>query len=641
MPNRLSTEKSPYLLQHADNPVDWHPWGEAAFKQAREENKPIFLSIGYSTCHWCHVMERESFENAQTAALLNASFVSIKVDREERPDIDRVYMAAVQTMTGSGGWPMSVFLTPDLKPFYGGTYFPPADMYGRPGFPTVLARIRQFWDEERDKLEESGERLLEALRERHDEPEDRLDPQESLLRTAYETIRASYDAENAGFGRGPKFPRPVVFTFLFRYYRRTGDPEALRIALTTLMAMASGGMYDHLGGGFHRYSVDAGWRVPHFEKMLYDQAQLLRAYTDAFEITRDEFFAVVARETADYVLREMTDARGGFYSAEDADSLESGAQPDAAPGTTRAHESREGAFYVWTYSEIGELLTEDEARVFRLYYSVEERGNVASDPHGEFTGKNILFAPHTIDAVAARCALSADDAAALLSSAKTTLLAARAVRPRPLLDDKIITAWNGMMIAALARASVVLAEDRYLAAALKAADFVVTALYDTERKTLARRYRDGEASNEAHLDDYACAADGMLELHAATSDSRWLDVAAALTGAQEALFWDAAAGGFYETSGKDPSVLVRMKEMYDGAEPAGNSVAAMNLIRLSRVSGTVRYQSTARSTLRALCSKVRHVPHMMPLLMSAVDLWLSVPDEACTDGACGISPAAP
>jgi hypothetical protein len=628
MPNKLSHEKSPYLLQHAHNPVDWYPWGTDAFAKARSERKPIFLSIGYSTCHWCHVMERESFENEATAALLNEHFVSIKVDREERPDIDRVYMAAVQTMTGSGGWPMSVFLTPDLKPFYGGTYFPPVDMHGRPGFPALLARISQFWTEEQDKLEESGEELLAVLREQNDAEQERCEPTEALLHAAYETIAASYDEEHGGFGRGTKFPRPVVFTFLFRYYKRTGNENALRIALTSLMAMASGGMYDHLGGGFHRYSVDPAWRVPHFEKMLYDQAQLVRAYTDAYEITRDGFFAGVVRDTIGYVLREMTDARGGFYSAEDADSRE-------------AHSSgaaREGAFYAWTKQEIERALTRDEAAVFCSYYSIEEHGNVVSDPHGDFSGKNILFAPHTIAQTAALCAMTAEAAASHLASAQRTLFALRSARPRPLLDDKIITGWNGLMIGALARAAAVMKEDVWLAAAKKAADFVASSLYDKEGKILFRRYRDGEASNEAHLDDYACMASGLIELYEASSDVRWLDLAGALTGTQEALFWDSASGGYYDTSGKDQSVLVRMKEMYDGAEPAGNSVAALNLVRLSRLTSGIRYQAMAASTLRCFSSKIQRIPHMMPLLLAAVDEWLSPSAPVCTDEGCALPP---
>jgi uncharacterized protein len=641
MPNRLSHEKSPYLLQHANNPVDWYPWGAEAFAKAQREHKPIFLSIGYSTCHWCHVMERESFEDRTIAELMNEHFVSIKVDREERPDIDRVYMAAVQTMTGSGGWPMSVFLTPDLKPFYGGTYYPPTDMYGKPGFPTVLAGIRQFWDDEHDKIEESGDQLLEAIREQDDATEAQIEPHEALLHAAYDTIAASYDEEHGGFGHGAKFPRPVVFRFLFQYYTRTGNENALRIALTTLMAMASGGMYDHLGGGFHRYSVDPRWRVPHFEKMLYDQAQLVRVYCDAYEITRDEFFARVARETIEYVLRDLTDASGGFFSAEDADSREQHASANAADDANR-HEQHasdavvEGAFYVWTKQEIDEVLTPAESQIFCEYYSVAAEGNVESDPRGEFTLKNILFAPQTLAEAAAHCAMSVDEAAVHLASAKGKVFSARASRPRPLRDDKIIAGWNGLMIGALAHASVVLNDAALLDRAVKAADWCMSSLYDRERKTLRRRYRDGEASLEAHLDDYACMADGALELYDATSDTRWLDVARELTGTQEALFWDAARGGFYETSGKDPSVLVRMKEMYDGAEPAGNSVSAGVLVRLSRSSGIIRHQTLARSTLRSCCTKIQKFPHMMPLLMCAVDAWLSAPENACADGSCAI-----
>jgi uncharacterized protein len=627
MTNRLARETSPYLLQHSANPVDWYPWGSEAFERSRREEKPIFLSIGYSTCHWCHVMERESFENAEIAAYLNEHFVPIKVDREERPDVDRVYMSAVQMMTGGGGWPMSMFLTPELAPFYGGTYYPPEDMYGRPGFKSVLERISQFWTEEKEKALESGRQLIEILNEqRDDDAHAAANPDASLLDTAYATTAASYDRNNAGFGTGAKFPRPVVFTFLFRTYKRTRNDEALRMALTTLMAMASGGMYDHLGGGFHRYAVDAAWRVPHFEKMLYDQAQLVRSYTDAYELTRDEFFARIARETIAYVLRDLRDARGGFYSAEDADSR---ADPSS-------HELKEGAFYVWKKDEIDRVLTPEESHVFCAYYSISDDGNVKTDPHGEFREQNILYAPVTLALVAEQCGIGEHDADLRLESAKKKLFDVRASRMRPFLDDKIIAAWNGQMIAALARASVVFGEPRFRAAAVEAAEFLVTEVFNKETKMLSRLYRHGRegqkggASAEAHLDDYACVTEGLLELHEATQDDRWLKLAQTLTGTQEALFWDAAEGGFFETSGKDPSVLVRMKEMYDGAEPAGNSVAAMNLVRLARMTSTPSYQMQAGKTIRSLCAKILDTPHMMPLMMSALGAWLSPQEFVCT-----------
>jgi uncharacterized protein len=638
MSNRLLKEHSPYLLQHADNPVDWYPWGAEAFEKSRREDKPIFLSIGYSTCHWCHVMERESFENAEIASVLNEHFVPVKVDREERPDVDRVYMSAVQMMTGSGGWPMSMFLTPELAPFYGGTYYPPVERQGHPGFKTVLERIHEFWAEEKDKALESGRQLIEML------DEDRsaraaagggTEPGEALLDAAYQDIASSYDEANGGFGGGAKFPRPVVLTFLYRYYRRTKNADALKMALTTLMAMASGGMYDHIGGGFHRYSVDAGWRVPHFEKMLYDQALLIRAYADAYMITRDEFFARTARETIDYVLRDLRDDRGGFYSAEDADSPVPGAPP------AHASEAKEGAFYVWTKAEIDSVLSPDESRIACAYYAIDGAGNAAGiDRHGEFRGANILYAPLTLAQAAAACGMSEADAGTWLRSAKEKLFQARAKRPRPFRDEKVIAAWNGLMIGALAHASGVLDEPRYADEAERAAEFLADALYDKETKTLRRLYfgAHGTGGAEAHLGDYACVIDAVLELHLARPESggggRWLALAETLARTQEALFWDAADGGFFETSGRDPSVLVRMKEAYDGAEPAGNSVAAMNLLRLTELTGSPLYQHQAQRTIHAFCAVADPLTYAMPLMMSAVDAWLSPGEFVCTPEGC-------
>ncbi|MBI2428290.1 MAG: thioredoxin domain-containing protein [Ignavibacteriales bacterium] len=615
--NRLSREKSPYLLQHKDNPVDWFPWGEEAFAKAKTENKPIFLSIGYSTCHWCHVMERESFENKTTAELMNKYFVNIKVDREERPDVDKVYMTAVQTMAGQGGWPLSVFLAPDLKPFYGGTYFPPKDGYGRPGFPTLLERIHEVWQNERENVVHSSQELTNSLQHRHYIESKNTEIDETILKRTYHQIAAGYDPKFAGFGAGPKFPRPVVFNFLFRYYYRTKDQEALRMSLTTLMAMASGGMYDHLGGGFHRYSVDGQWRVPHFEKMLYDQAQLVHSYLDAYQITHDEFFATIAKETLDYVLRDLTSKEGGFYSAEDADSTDN-ENPD--------HTS-EGAFYIWKKSEIDGMLTSDESKVFCHHFSVEESGNALSDPHNDFIRKNILFAPFTVEQTAQFASMSVEKVKMLLERSREKLFAARNQRPRPHLDDKILTAWNGLMIGAFARAGLVFANDKYRKAALDAAEFIRSHMYDEEKQLLSRRYRDGEVKFEAHLDDYTFLISGLIDLYESTFDLRWLQWADELMGKTITLFWDSSESGFFDTSGKDASILVRMKETYDGAEATGNAVAVMDLIRLYHRTNNESYKNYAQSSLQYYSTLLAQSPQIMPHGMAAVEYFLSSPEH--------------
>ncbi|HEX7574058.1 MAG TPA: thioredoxin domain-containing protein, partial [Bacteroidota bacterium] len=515
-PNRLIHEKSPYLLQHAYNPVDWYPWGEEAFALARDRNVPVFLSIGYSTCHWCHVMERESFENGSIAAILNRDFVCIKVDREERPDLDRVYMTALQAMGQNGGWPMSMFLTPDRQPFYGGTYYPPESRYGRAGFPDVLSKIRSIWDTERPKVDESARSITTFLEDVANARGPGGVPGVEVLEASYNQISSTYDPVDGGFGAGPKFPRPVLFNFLLRYYARTGGDAPLAMVTHTLLRMASGGMYDQIGGGFHRYAVDGEWRVPHFEKMLYDQAQLVQAYLDASLCSRDPFFPAVARETLDYVLRDMTDPEGGFYSAEDADS----------PRPERPEESGEGAFYVWTKKEIDDAL-EGDAQLFSEYFGVEEAGNAPVDPQHEFTGRNILYRRGTVDSTASRFGISPDETLSRLTAAKGKIFNLRAERPRPLRDDKILTSWNGLMIGAFARGFRVLGDERYLVAATRAAEFATGRMW--QKGTLLRRYRQGECRIEAHLDDYAFLVSGLLDLFESSGDGRWLERAAMLT----------------------------------------------------------------------------------------------------------------
>jgi len=509
--NRLAQEKSPYLLQHAHNPVDWYPWGEEAFAKARRENKPIFLSIGYSTCHWCHVMAHESFENEETAAIMNREFVNIKVDREERPDVDRVYMTFVQATTGGGGWPMSVWLTPDLKPFVGGTYFPPEDRYGQPAFRKVLERIAAAWKQDHEKIVDQSSKIIAALRESQTaQSATAARINIDVFDKAYDQLARTFDGKEGGFGSAPKFPRPVTLNFLTRFYAR--DPksdsgkQALEMDLLTLRKMAAGGMHDHLGGGFHRYSVDRYWHVPHFEKMLYDQAQLAVAYLDAFQISQDRQYAAVARDILDYVARDMASKEGGFFSAEDADSVVAGIDD---PG----HSKAEGAFYIWTKKEIDSALGE-AADIFDFHYGVQPHGNApeGSDPQDEFRGQNILIERHTVAETARHFKKSEDEVRQSLGRSREKLLSIRNGRPRPHLDDKIIAAWNGLMISAYARAAQILDEQRYLESATRAAQFLRTHLYDEKSKLLFRNYREGRSDIEGFADDYAFVIQGVLDL---------------------------------------------------------------------------------------------------------------------------------
>jgi len=624
-PNRLINEKSPYLLQHAFNPVDWHPWGKEAFEKSQKENKPIFLSIGYSTCHWCHVMERESFENPDIAKIMNEYFVCIKVDREERPDVDKVYMTAVQAMTGSGGWPMSVWLTPSLQPFFAGTYFPPDSRYGRPGFPDLLQRLHAAWMEQREQVLKSGADIIKALQE-HTAIAGAPDSTVAflpILHTAYSQFVGSYDERLGGFGNAPKFPRPVTLNFLLRYYARANEKGALEMTLATLRKMWAGGMYDHLGGGFHRYAVDAYWRVPHFEKMIYDQAQLVWSYLEAYQITRDDFFANVAREILDYVRRDMTHPAGGFYSAEDADSA-----PDAA----HPEEKEEGAFYLWRQPEIETLLGKQNAEIFNYCFGVSDSGNTISDPHNEFRDRNVLYSEYTIQEAARRFKKPEAEITAVLNEGKQKLFERRQTRPRPHRDDKIITAWNGLMISAFARAAQVLEEPKYLQAAERAADFVLHKLYQPQTQTLVRRYRDGEAKFPAHLDDYTFFTMGLIDLYEASFDSKWLESAAVLTETQHRLFWDKNDGAFFDTSGEDETILLRTKEDYDGAEPSANSIAVLNLLRLAQMLDKKAWWKMAERTLQVFGSRLQRIPHAMPQMLVAVDFSLEKPQQIIIAG---------
>jgi len=602
--NRLAKEKSPYLLQHAHNPVDWYAWGEEAFAKARSEDKPIFLSIGYSTCHWCHVMERESFENETVAAVLNRDFVPVKIDREERPDIDRIYMLFVQATTGSGGWPMSVWLTPDLHPFYGGTYFPPDNRYGRPGFLTLIEHLAKAWKEDRARVLSSASETVEQLRNYADPGAATSALDRSAVDSCFFGFRRIYDSKWGGFGSAPKFPRPAVFHFLLRYYQWAKNQEALEMTVHTLKEMARGGMNDQLGGGFHRYSVDERWFVPHFEKMLYDQAQLATSYLEAYQITRQPELAQTALDIFEYVLRDMTHPEGGFFSAEDADSVIDASDP---------HEKGEGAFYVWTESEIDAALGPDMAPFVKAHYGVRSRGNVESDPHGEFPGKNILYEAKPLS----------DEERMLLPVAKSLLFEARKAHIRPGLDDKILTSWNGMMISAFAKGAQILDEPKYAEAAKRSATFLLRKMYDPETVTLKRRFRDGDAAVPGFLDDYACFATAMADLYETNFETYYLDLAVQLATRMCELFEDTEGGGFFATTPGGKDVVLRLKEDYDGAEPSGNSIAIALLLRLHAITAREAFLESAGKALQALSPRLLRGPAGVPQLMSAYLTTLS------------------
>ena len=615
--NRLIREKSPYLLQHAHNPVDWNPWGTEAFARARAENKPIFLSVGYSTCHWCHVMERESFENPAIAKVLNDGFVCIKVDREERPDIDNFYMTFVQATTGSGGWPMTVWLTPDLKPFLGGTYFPPEELRQR------LDQVTEAWLKKHDRIVTSSDSVIQELRRRaetHDQETNR--PGISLLENGYTQLVSAYDSRYGGFGDAPKFPRPVGLNFLLRYYVQAGKKDALDMVLHTLRAMANGGIYDHLGGGFHRYSTDARWQVPHFEKMLYDQAQLVCSYLDAYQITHDPFFADIARDILRYVQRDMTGQQGQFYSAEDADS--------PVPGEPGAN--AEGAFYVWEKRRIDDALGKESSPIFDFYYGVQEKGNVEPNSRGELSGKNVLSVTHTLEETARKFGISPAEAGEMVSAAHGRLFQRRTERLRPRLDDKTLTAWNGLMISAFARASQVLGDTAYLNSARRARSFLKDRLYDPATGKLFHRFRSGEAAIEGFAGDYAFLIQGLLDLYETSFDIADLQWAIALQTRQNQWFEDKTRGGFFTATGTDASLLLRMKEDYDRAEPSANSIAVLNLLRLSQMTDNPALRQTADAALNAFAGPLRQEPNSMPQMLVALAFSLSKPRQIVIAG---------
>ncbi|KXK55196.1 MAG: thioredoxin domain-containing protein [Chlorobi bacterium OLB7] len=607
MPNRLLHERSPYLQQHAHNPVDWYPWGEEAFARARSEGKPIFLSIGYSTCHWCHVMERESFEDQETAAMMNERFINIKVDREERPDVDHIYMTALHSIAGSGGWPLSVWLTPELLPFYAGTYFPPRPAYGRPSFRDALRALSDAWQHQREKVLDSATAIIEAVEKISlIQADGGVAPLLPIAERCFQHLQRSYDPRHGGFSGRPKFPQPSILQFLLRYRHHVGNApavdqraeSALAMVHHTLRSMSGGGMYDQLGGGFARYSVDEEWRVPHFEKMLYDQGQLLSLLADTYRLTHDPELARVIGQTADYLERDMTAPNGAFYSAEDADS-----------------EGEEGKFYVWTMEELRAALPDRELAAVVRFYGIEEEGNFEH-------GKNVLHTSATLADVAEALGTDIPEVEQLLATARERLFQLRQQRVRPHRDEKILAAWNGLAIGGLANAAAALSQPRFAAMAERAARAVLeTMMVDGK---LMRRWKDGEAKFAGYLDDYAFVAAGLIELYHATLNPEWLRHAEQLTRLADHLFHDDVGGGYFMASGGDPAILVRPKVDHDGAEPAGNSVMAMNLLRLGRLLGDPHLLGRAERTIHLFLNRVADVPIMMPL-MSAVGLALSAP----------------
>lgn len=600
--NRLAKETSPYLRQHARNPVDWYSWGPEALARARELDRPIFLSIGYSACHWCHVMERESFEDPEVAQLLNEHFVSIKVDREERPDLDQIYMTAVQLLTGQGGWPMSMFLTPDLQPFYGGTYFPPDDRYGRPSFKRVLTSLIEAWKTRREELRQSASQLTEHLKQVSQAPPATGDLDASLLSQAANSLRRAFDPRHGGFGSAPKFPHAMDLQLLLRVWKRFEDDDALQMVRLTLDHMAMGGIYDHLGGGFHRYSTDERWLVPHFEKMLYDNALLTLAYLEGFQATGATLYRRVVQETLDYVLREMTSPEGGFYSTQDADS-----------------EGIEGKFFVWSAEEIEQVLGQDRAQVFTYVYDVT--------PEGNWEGHNILHRAKT-DAQDARL-LQMDEITMrnLIEECRAALFAVRERRVKPGRDDKVLTSWNGLMIQALARAGAVLERADYTAAAARAADFLVQRMRSPDGRLYRTYHKESGPRLNGYLDDYSFLLEGLVGLFEATFEPRWLELSRQLAEVLVTEFWDASEGGFFYTGRSHETLIARNKDTHDSSTPSGNGMAATALLRLAVLTGKADYRAKALATLRSCQGLLTAAPMAAAQLFLALDFDLGPVQE--------------
>jgi uncharacterized protein len=615
--NRLKDEKSPYLLQHADNPVDWYPWGSEAFEKAAREDKPILLSIGYSTCHWCHVMEHESFEDPEVAKLMNETFVSIKVDREERPDIDNIYMTICQLLSKGGcGWPLNIIMTPDKKPFFAATYIPKETRFGRIGMVELIPKIKEVWEKQRQDVLKSADSITAAIQKVTDLSHDSDGSQLTLstMKVGYNQLLGRFDEINGGFGTAPKFPTPHNLLFLLRYWKRTGDEHPLLMVEKTLDGMRNGGIYDHVGFGFHRYSTDQKWFLPHFEKMLYDQAMLAQVYTEAYQATGKKEYEDTARRIFTYVTRDMTSPEGGFYSAEDADS-----------------EGVEGRFYVWTEEEIRQVLGKDEADQIIKTYNIEKSGNFSEEASGDKTGYNILYLKKPLPELAESFGMSTQEFESRIDGARKKLFEVREKRVHPYKDDKILTDWNGLMIASLSRGASAFNERLYREAARRAADFILDKMRDSQRRLL-HRYRNGEAGIMGSIDDYSFFIRGLLELYECTFDVRYLKTARELQSQMTELFWDSKNGGFYFTANDAEKLIVRHKEIYDGAIPSGNSVAMLNLLELGRITGDPSYEEMAAKIARAFSQTVEQAPMAYTQLLSSLDFAIGPSYEVVVVG---------
>lgn len=597
--NRLVFSQSPYLLQHARNTVDWHPWGDEAFALAAQEDKPVFLSVGYSTCHWCHVMEHESFEDEEVGKKINENYVAVKVDREERPDIDEVYMTVTQSLTGGGGWPMTVIMTPDKKPFFAGTYFPKNDQPGRRGLMSTLDLVNDYWANNRQALLDDANNITKLLKESMESQEGEVDPDDAIQQT-YDGLASRYDKKHGGFGSAPKFPVPPNLSFLLRYHQRTGDAKALEMVENQLTAMRKGGVYDHVGFGIHRYSTDTIWLLPHFEKMLYDQALTAIAYVEAYQATGNPFYGDTAKEIFTYVLRDMTSVTGGFYSAEDADS-----------------EGEEGKFYVWTPKEVIEVLGEEDGAIFNQIFSITEEGNFVEEAKRVRTGDSIPHLKLTIGDLEKRNKQKPGELAERIEGMRAKLFEHREGRIHPIKDDKILTDWNGLMIAAFAKAAQAFDSAEYRDAATKAADFVLGTLRDDNGRLL-KRYRAGEAGLTAHLEDYAFMVWGLIDLYEATFETRFLQAAVELTDSTLEHFWDDEEGAFYMTADDAEELLVRSKKLYGGAIPSGNAVSALNLVRLHRITARPEFEERFHALIQGFGKQIAQSPSSFPLVMTAL-----------------------
>lgn len=625
MPNRLINEKSPYLLQHSTNPVDWYPWGEEAFSAAKDNNLPIFLSIGYSTCYWCHVMERECFENEEIAELMNRNFINIKVDREERPDIDKIYMNALQSITGAGGWPMSMFLTPDLKPFYAATYIPPKSKYGRAGFEDVLNEISRLWNTKQEDILKSGDKVFEILKSNASTEKivanGILD--ESISKKLFEQAKSYYDDEFGGFGGGNKFPRPVLLNFLLCYYHITEEVQAIDMVNYTLSGMIAGGINDRLEGGFHRYSVDSQWRVPHFEKMLYDQAQIITLLLNAYQVTGKKLYLDTAVGTYDYVMKRLKNPDGGFYSAEDAESALDSGNPDI---------KEEGHYYLFTVDELKGAINQKELSVIKTYYGVDETGNALYDPNEVFRNKNILYIKNNEFETAKKMHMTVEEVRELLESAKEKMLKIRMAKPRPSIDDKILTNLNALMISALSKMYEVTTDGKYLSVARKTADFILEKMYDKKNEVLFHRYKDGEVKFRGTLTDYSFLIAGLTDLYEASFDTKYLFVAFDLTELAIQKFYDDEFGGFFDAEKNSEDLIIKIKEIYDGSEPSGNSVMILNLVRLGYYVEEKFYSENAMRTLEIFYSDISENPFAYPNYVFALLEYLKSPYEIITKG---------